>query len=49
MISGMASVQQFWVVDGVGIIKEVVARSVILEGGGYTITRTSELSAYGLQ
>ena len=41
--SGMASVHQCWIADGVGTIKEVLASSAETEDGGYTITKTSDL------
>ena len=49
LLSAMASSQEFWVADGVGIIKEVLSSSAEMDGGGYTITKTSELSSYALQ
>ncbi|MFC1573254.1 hypothetical protein ACFL6M_06615 [Candidatus Eisenbacteria bacterium] len=47
--SGMALVQQYWIADGVGTVKEVLAGSAEMDGGGYTVTKTSELSEYELQ
>lgn len=49
VLSGMASVQEYWIADSVGTIKEVLASSAEMDGGGYTITKTSELSSYALQ
>ncbi len=49
MLSSMASRLEYSIADGVGTIKEVLASSAEMEGGGYTITKTSELSSYALQ
>jgi hypothetical protein len=49
LLSGMASSQEYWIADGIGTVKEVLASSAEMDGGGYTITKTSELSSYALQ
>jgi hypothetical protein len=49
MLSSMASSQEYWIADGVGTVKEVLASSVEMDGGDYTMTKTPELSSYALQ
>lgn len=49
VVSRMTSIQESWIADGVGFIKEILSGSAEIEGEGQTITRTSELSSYELQ